>query len=107
MNLLWFSAIPSVWLERIGPLSMLLIGFLVEKKFLSRPATFANVIALNTYFAIRNIENLWLIFYADIGLIVGVIAIIAYALRESLPEIFYAINWAYCSVIVAIIILVV
>ena len=107
MNLLWFSAIPSVWLERIGPLSMLLIGFLVEKKFLSRPATFANVIALNTYLATRSIENFWLVLYADIGLIVGVIAIISYGVKKSLPEIFYAINWVYCSAIVAIIILVV
>ena len=107
MSWLWFSAIPSLWLDKIGPLSMLLIGFLVEKEFVSRPATFANVIALNTYFAIRNIENFWLVLYADIGLIVGIIAIISYGVKESLPEIFYAINWAYCSAIVAIIILVV
>lgn len=79
----------------------------MEKEFVSRPATFVNVIALNTYLATRGIENFWLVVYADIGLIVGIIAIISYGVKESLPEIFYVINWAYCSVIVGIIILVV
>ena len=107
MSWLWFSAIPPVWLDKIGPLSMLLLGYLVEKKFISRTATFVNVIAINTYLALRNIENIWLVMYADIGLILGIIAIISYALKESLPEIFYTVNWAYCSAVVGFIIWVV
>lgn len=61
---------------------LILIGYLVERKFVSRPALFANAIALNSFF----IDKRYLLtsypileFYVDLGLIWGVIAILKYA----------------------------
>ena len=94
-----------VILEKLGAISMIIIGLLVEKHFISRPSLFANVIALNTYLIARGITEPLLCLYANVGLILGVIAILAYWSDTSLSGFFYTVAFMYNSVFVGGIIL--
>ncbi len=101
---IFLSFLTPQLLYKLGPLSMIVVGFLVEKEFISRPTLFANTIALNVYLALVG-TNLWyLAWYSNIGLILGVIAIISYAQKESLSSMFYGIGYIYNSAIVGLII---
>lgn len=105
---LWISTlIPAVLIQKIGPLSLVIIGYLVEKNFVGRIATFSNALAINLYvFAISNLSG-FLLWYANIGIIMGVLALVSYSLQSSLPKQFYLLSWAYCSLVVGFIILVI
>lgn len=107
MSDLWLTLIPTFIIERLGPLSLLLVGYLVEKNFIGRIPTFTNVLAINLY--VYNIisPNFLLVWYANIGLIFAVIAITSYKIQQSLPQYFYYVNWAYSSIAVGFLMLVV
>ena len=89
-----------VILEKLGAISMIIIGLLVEKHFISRPSLFANVIALNTYLIARGITEPFLCLYANVGLILGGIAILAYWSDTSLSSFFYTVAFMYNSAFV-------
>lgn len=89
---MWLEALPSFLAENIAIFGLLIIGFLVEKRYVSRPATFANVLALNAHTYLRPFPPNWLVWYANLGLIVGAIAILSYAAEESLSEDFYTLT---------------
>lgn len=106
MNDLWIAALPSIYAGYLAPFSLILIGYLVEKKFVGRIAMFSNAIALNLHvYALQSTSPL-LVWYANIGLLFGVVGIVTYALNISLHGIFYKISWLYASFIVGFIILV-
>ncbi|MCD6155108.1 MAG: hypothetical protein J7J22_05020 [Candidatus Verstraetearchaeota archaeon] len=94
-----------VFLEKFGALAMVAIGLLVEKRFISRPSLFANVVALNTYLIAHGVYYPYLCLYANVGLILGIIAIFAYWSNTSLSWLFYSVAYAYNSVFVGLIIL--
>ena len=93
------------FLNKLGAIAMIIVGLLVEKHFISRPSLFANVIALNTYLIARGITEPLLCLYANVGLILGVIAIVAYWSDTSLSGLFYTVAFMYNSVFVGAIIL--
>jgi len=104
---MWIELLPPVLAENIATFGLLVIGFLVEKQYVSRPATFANVLALNTHVYQQAFSPDWLIWYANIGLAAGAIAIFSYAAEESLPGDFYkATMLFYSSIPVEIVILI-
>ena len=105
MNELWISILPALLIQKLGPLSLVLIGYLVEKNFVGRIASFSNALAINLHaFTISNPAN-WLVWYSNIGFLVGIIALFSYGLHQSLPKYFYILSWAYASFVVGFIIL--
>ena len=103
---LWITHVLPAWLlQRLGALSLVAVGLLVEKHYVGRITTFANTIAINIHAAYTT-SPWWLVWYANIGLIVGMIALASYASRESLPGWFYAIGFIYSSAVVGLLILI-
>ncbi|RLF85065.1 hypothetical protein DRN48_03985 [Thermococci archaeon] len=93
------------FLDKLGAFAMIIVGFLVEKHFISRPSLFANVIALNIYLIAQRISSPFLCLYANVGLVLGFIAILAYWSDTSLSGFFYTVAFMYNSVFVGGIIL--
>jgi hypothetical protein len=103
---MWIEVLPPIIAENIATFGLLVIGLVVEKQYVSRPATFANVLALNTHIYQQVYSPEWLIWYANIGLAAGAIAMSSYAAKESLPEDFYqATMLLYSSIPVGVVIL--
>lgn len=101
------ESLPEYVIKNLGIFGLIITGFLVEKHYVSRPAMFANGIALNVhvhgFFAPPDL----LLYYADIGIIVAAVAIVSYAFEIKLPEEFYGtLGWAYSSIAVGAIILI-
>jgi len=87
-------------------LSLILIGYVVEKHFVSRVTCFTNVMALNVHFLTIGASGLWLGLYADFGLLLGAYGFLAYWERESLDTWFYNLSHVgYSSLVVGSIIL--
>jgi len=104
---LWISALlPALIIMKLGPLGLIFIGYLVEKKFVGRVTAFSNAMAINLHLFTTNYPDQMLISYANIGLLVGVVAIITYALRIRMPKWFYDLTRLYHSFLVGIIILI-
>jgi hypothetical protein len=104
---LWISLLlPPFIIMKLGLLSLMLIGYLVERKFVGRVAAFSNAMAINLHLFTTNYPDQMLILYANIGLLIGVAAIITYALRIHMPWWFYKLTWLYHSALVGIIILI-
>jgi hypothetical protein len=82
------------------------IGYLVEKNFVGRIATFSNALAINLHVFTITTPHQILVWYANIGIIIGVLAFISYGIQQSLSRYFYFISWAYSSIVVGLIILV-
>ncbi len=105
INGLWLSLIPAYFINRLGPLSLVLIGLLVEKKVVGRIATFSNTLAINLHAYTLASPPVWLVWYANPGLVMGLIALIAYKTQTPLNKMFYTLSWAYCSIVVGLLIL--
>jgi hypothetical protein len=100
---MWAEALPPFIVENIATFGLLVVGFLVEKQYVSRPATFANALALNSHTYQQPASPDWLIWYANIGLAIGAIAILSYEAEESLPDSFYQFTMLlYSSIPVAL-----
>jgi hypothetical protein len=97
---LWFDIIPDFVINLSVPISLILIGFIVEKNFVSRPALFSNAIALNMYLINKTSLASHTTIYADISLLVGLIAILSRTFEFSLPSKFYTFCWFYSSITV-------
>ena len=87
-------------------LSLLLIGYVVEKHYVSRVTCFTNVLALNVHFLTIGKSGLWLGLYADFGLILGGWGFLHYMEQESLGKGYYQLSHlGYSSLVVGAIIL--
>lgn len=100
---MWVEAVP--YAQHMDVFALILIGFLVEKQFVGRTSLFANSVAVNVHFYQNPTFEPLLIWYANIGLLVGGIAIISYATEESLPSEFYTLAWAYSAIAAGVVIL--
>jgi hypothetical protein len=101
---LWISDVIGPLMSVLAPLSLLVVGFLVEKKFISRMTLFTNAIAINIVAFGLSSPPSYLVWYANIGFVLGVIALLSYATSRSMPSILYAIGWLYSSIVVGILI---
>lgn len=59
-------------------LALLLVGFAVEKHYVSRVTVFTNTIALNVHFLSLDIAPRALVWYGDLGLLLGLYGFTAY-----------------------------
>ena len=111
MDSLWILNIVSkenIYL--ITPWILIITGILVQRRFVGRVATFTDTLAVNIHFSSLENLNPFLIFYANIGLLFGIIAIISYISYKlgkgsRLSGWFYYANWPFCSIVVGLIIL--
>lgn len=101
---MWMESLPPVLAENLDVIALLLLGLLVEKQYISRPAIWANVAALNVHLYEYPVVDGWLEWYANIGLVVALLAISTYESGDSLPEWYYTLAWVYSSVPVAAVI---
>lgn len=98
--------LPEFFIVNLGIFGLIITGFLVEKHYVSRPAMFANGIALNIHVYEFLMPPEWLLLYADVGIVVSGIAIFSYATETKLPEGYYNIIWyTYSSIAVGVVIL--
>ena len=68
--------------------ALLFIGIVVEKYYVSRVTTFTNVIALNMSFL--NLETVprFLVWYGDLGLLLGIYGMLAYLLNAKTGKVY-------------------
>ncbi|MFC7026828.1 hypothetical protein ACFQJ5_03275 [Halomicroarcula sp. GCM10025324] len=98
--------LPTSLAALIPELSLLLIGYVVEKHYVSRVTCFTNVLALNVHFLTIGESGLWLGLYADLGLALGAWGFLHYMKQESLSRDYYQISHIfYSSIVVGAIIL--
>lgn len=62
---------------------LLVIGILVEKHYVSRVTVFTNVLALNIHLLSMNQAPRLLVWFGDLGLVLGLYGIAAYALKAK------------------------
>lgn len=70
-------------------LGLILIGILIERHYVSRVTAFTNSLALVAHVAGSSNTGFWFGIYADIGLIMGIIGILAYLSEKSLRTEYY------------------
>lgn len=97
MCFMWLEYLPPFLAENLGVLSLILLGLLVEKQYISRPAIWANVAAINVHLYNQPLVGEFLVWYANIGLIVAVLGLYTYEFGESLPGWYYTMGWGYSS----------
>ena len=103
---MWIDALPPFIVDQLSVFGLIIIGFLVEKQYVSRPAIFANSLAINVHVSQQSFPPDWLVWYANIGLLIGGFAILAYTSDESLSGGFYTVAMLlYSSLPVAAVIL--
>ncbi len=82
-------------------ISLILLDLLVEKKYISRPAIWTNVAAINLHLYEYQFVSEWFTWYANIGILVVGLALYTYKFDESLPDWYYTLAWAYSSIPIA------
>jgi len=107
--------LPNWLLLNLSVYGMILIGYLVERRFVSRISLFANSLALGSFFVQRrdllNVHPL-LPLYVDLGLIWGLIGVYKYweyfnsRSYKPLPKWYYDVGWLYSSITVAVLLLI-
>lgn len=100
------DALVRVFGHNLPVFALLLVGFAVEKHYVSRVTVFTNAIALNVHFLSLNEAPRLLVWYSDLGLILGVIGFGAYLLNVETGILFNLPAYAlYSSLPVALVIL--
>lgn len=112
MSLLFF---PDWVIGYANAFALLIVGYLAETEYVSRIALFTNGVALTVH-AIVNLDGGFfgsgiigalVSLYTLVGFCAGTVGVVAYWEQESLPQIYYDLNYfAYRSVTVATFILV-
>jgi len=87
------DSLPEFFIINLGVFGLIVTGYLVEKYYVSRPAIFANGIALNVHVYELILPPDWLLLYADVGLVVSWISILSYWLDFRLPQGYYNVIW--------------
>lgn len=105
MNIWLVQYVPENLLLLLGPISLMVIGYLVEKYYTGRITLFANAVALVTYFyRFQNLPFL-VVLYINIATILGVVGLISYAIKYPLFEAYYHIGKYFSSAITGIVLL--
>jgi hypothetical protein len=68
--------------------ALLFVGIVVEKYYVSRVTTFTNVLALNMSFLSLEAAPRLLVWYGDLGLILGVYGMVAYLLNVETGKLY-------------------
>lgn len=86
--------------------ALLFVGIAVEKYYVSRVTTFTNVLALNMSFLSSETVPRFLVWYGDLGLILGVYGMLAYLMNTETGKLYRVPAFTmYASLPVATVIL--
>ncbi|MFT4309096.1 MAG: hypothetical protein ACMXYL_01255 [Candidatus Woesearchaeota archaeon] len=105
MNIWLLDLLPYSFFHLLAPLSLILIGYLVEKHYTGRVTMFANAIALVTFFGIYEIVPPIIILYTNIVTLLGVVGIISYTFKFKLFESYYTAGKIASSIITGLVII--
>ena len=97
----WIEWLPDIVLLHLTPLSLIVLGYLVEKQYVSRPAVFANAVAVNAHVYEVAQPHVMLEVYANFGLVMAALAIYSYESGTSLRKEYYGLAQLYSSWAVA------
>lgn len=101
-----FKLLPESVVVLLPAFSLVLIGYAVEKHYVSRITCFTNSLALIIHYLTIGDVGLLLRIHANLGLLLGVIGFSAYLQEKSLPEDYYILSHiGYSSLVVGSIIL--
>ncbi|MFC1697106.1 hypothetical protein ACFL1H_02135 [Nanoarchaeota archaeon] len=98
----------AIWLVQIlpkqiilllGPISLILVGYIAEKYYIGRITLFANAMALITFFAFIEIIPWIIVLYINVATIIGIIGLASYAFKYKLAQEFYTFGTIFSSVI--------
>ena len=106
-DFLWITIIPDFIVKSLPAASLILVGYLAEKKYVGRVSTFCNTMAINLQLVLITNPNTYLVWYANLGLLMGILGIYAYSRQNSLPQPYYWLSWLYCSIIAGLFVLLV
>jgi hypothetical protein len=81
--------LPGWVLQSLPAIGLLVVGYVVERHYVSRVTCFTNALALNVYVLGLSDPSWLLTLYTDIGLIVGIAGMVAYANRITLGDWYY------------------
>lgn len=88
-------------------LALLVVGFAVEKHYVSRVTVFTNTIALNVHFLSLDTSPRLLVWYADVGLLLGLYGFAAYLINKKTGILYnFPAYSLYSSLPVALVILI-
>ncbi len=106
MNGIWLVQIlPKEFILLLAPISLMVIGFLVEKYYTGRITMFANAMALVSFFAFFENIPFLVVLYINIATVLGIVGLISYVLKHPLLEAYYHVGRIVSSVITAMVIL--
>lgn len=105
MEIWLINWIPKGFILILGPLSLISIGYLVEKYYTGRITLFANAVALVTYFYQFSPLPAWLVLYINAVTILGLMGFVSYAVRFPLFELYYQTGRLASSFITGMILL--
>lgn len=110
MDYLLLSFLPEGLVKFIPSIVIIIVGLIVEKRYIGRITVFSNVFALYyVLFWIEGLSSLWTIIiaiYANLGLFIAVYALLQYSNKKSCPKWFYSLLLLYSSAVVGIIMLI-
>lgn len=89
--------LPPALLYALPQLGLIFIGILVEEHYVSRVTCFANSLALYVHVGTLADPGFWLGTYANIGLVLGLIGIVAYLKQISLHTYYYVLGLFFYS----------
>lgn len=103
---IWVSQFLTIELIKVLPaITLILVGLLVERKYVGRISLLTNAVALSTFFsAIQNLPS-WIIYYINILTVFGFIALISYCFKIKLSKHFYWMAAIFSSAISGILLL--
>lgn len=81
--------LPGWVLQSLSAIGLLIVGYIVERHYVSRVTCFTNALALNVYVLGLSNPSRLLTLYTDLGVIFGVIGLAAYADRATLGDWYY------------------
>ncbi|WP_435185415.1 hypothetical protein [Halobellus sp. EA9] len=81
--------LPPALALALPQLGLIFVGILIERHYVSRVTAFANSLALVAHVATRSNVGFWFGVYADVGLLLGIVGILAYLTENSLRTEYY------------------
>lgn len=100
------DALIQLFGPEISVLALLIVGFAVEKHYVSRVTVFTNTIALNVHLLSLDQSSRLLVSYGNLGLIIGIYGFVAYAINWKTSILYNLPAYSlYSSLPVALVIL--
>ncbi|MGV8171660.1 MAG: hypothetical protein ACP5OA_03120 [Candidatus Woesearchaeota archaeon] len=104
MQVLFGNIVSSNTLDLIVPISLMIIGIVIETRYIGRISMFTNALALFIFYHGKEMSS-GLGIIVNIVIVLGLIGGISRFFRFSLPQQYYTIGWIGSSAVTAILLL--